>query len=166
MHNDLHTPKTFSAVQEERGPRKPKPHQISRRPSSAFAKVTRHIESSSNFLSTNHELAAQILLVAIKRARNSYGFGMLNRSSQNDVLGRLWAPLFVLRAAQWPAQTTLLLPGFRSTFRYLRELRMDIFEIEILENILLCREDLLEDSGQSALAQLMMERAVDALMVC
>lgn len=42
---------------------------------------------------------------------------------------------------------------------------MDAFEVEILENVLLCREDLLEDSGQATLAQLMMERAVDALMV-
>lgn len=121
----------------------------------------------SNFppVHPHHELAAQILLVTIRQARFNSGFGLLDRTAQNEILGRLWAPLFLLKAAYWPVETQNILTGANKGFTILRNLQIDAFEMELLENFLLCRADLVSDQGQAALAQSMKEKAIEALMV-
>lgn len=123
--------------------------------------------SSSNFpgVHPHHELAAQILLVTIRQARFNSGFGLLDRTAQNEILGRLWAPLFILRAAYWPVEAQEILAGARGSFKMLRELQVDATELELLENLLLCRPDLLSDHGQAALAQSIREKAFETLAV-
>lgn len=149
-------------MQEERGPRKPKP---SSTPKPIFNRLTTPIATNFPPVHPHHELAAQILLVAIRQARFNSGFGILDRGAQNEILGRLWAPLFILRAAYWPVETQNILTGSHSGFALLRELQVDAFEMELMENFLLCRPDLVSDQRQSALAQSMREKAIEALMV-
>lgn len=150
------------AVQEERGPRKPKP---SSTPKPIFNRLTAPIVTDFPPVHPHHELAAQILLVAIRQARFNSGFGILDRGAQNEILGRLWAPLFILRAAYWPVETQNILTGAHNGFVLLRELKIDAFEMELMEDFLLCRPDLISDHGQCVLAQTMREKAIEALAV-
>jgi hypothetical protein len=159
----------FAAVQEERGPRKPK---LTSKKSMAFTTLSPEafsFASSPMSLSSEtnptHELAAQILLVAIKQARCNSGFGLLNRSSQNCILSYLWAPLFLLRAAHWPTENSNLFPGVENTFKYIKHLKLSSIDLEIVENILLCRADLLDDGDQIALAENILTRALDGLAI-
>lgn len=104
-------------------------------------------------------------MVAIRQARFNSGFGILDRGAQNEILGRLWAPLFILRAAYWPVETQSILTGTHNGFILLRELKVDAFEMELMENFLLCRPDFVSDHGQRVLAQTMREKAIEALAV-
>lgn len=131
--------------------------------SSAFTRVLRNTKSFNFNLNPQHELAAQIFLVAVKQARNSTGFGVLNRLSQNTILTNLWGPLFLLKAVSWTLET--ILPSHSVTFQYLRDLKLDAVDLETLENLLLCRPDLLTDPGQASLAELMRSRALETLIV-
>lgn len=151
----------FVAVQEERGPRKPKLQLInSTNKTSAFTKVPLN-KINANY---QNELISQILLVTIKQVRNNSGFGVLNRISQNNVLTHLWGPLFLLKASNhWPAFD--FIPGYQSTFSYLRNLKMDRIDLEIVENLLLCRPDLIVESSQISLAEIMRNRAIENLIV-
>lgn len=112
-----------------------------------------------------HELAAQILLLAVKQARSSPYFSALNRTSQNEILGHMWGPLFILKASQWYPEAACMLTGVQGTFGCLRRLHLNTFELEMLENILLCRPDFLTDTSQAALAHLILERAMDTFLV-
>lgn len=149
-------------MQEERGPRKPKPPLTTQKRPTTLTPIA----TCSNFspVHPQQELAAQILLVAIRQARFNSGFGMLDRVAQNEILGRLWAPLFLLRAAYWPIEVQHILEIARGSFKVLRQLQMDAYELEILENLLLCRPDLVSDCEQISLAQTMREKAVEALV--
>lgn len=147
-------------MQEERGPRKPKT-------APAFLNRSRFKTKLSKLEQDNQEigeLSAQILLGAVSGARNSTGFGVLSRGSQNRILAQLWGPLFVLRAAHWPVKKGLL-AGLESVLERVRALRLDPIELEIVENILLCRPDLVAEPGQASLAELMRNRAVESLIV-
>ncbi|RZC32742.1 nuclear receptor subfamily 2 group E member 1 [Asbolus verrucosus] len=146
-----------AAVQEERGPRKPK----LKKPAQECYYPPRPLPDTN----PTHELAAQILLVAVKQARCNSGFGLLSRPAQNCVLGCLWAPLFLLRAAHWPAGAVGAFPGVENTFRSIKRLKLDVVDLELLENILLCRADLLDDGEQSSLAENILTRALDALAI-
>lgn len=152
----------FPAVQEERGPRKPK---ACFNPKHICNKIP--TPSVTNFapVHPHQELAAQILLVATRQARFNSGFGLLNRDSQNEILRYLWAPLFILRAAFWPIETEDILLETRKSFTLLRDLKIDASEIELMENLLLCRPDLISDQTQSILAQTMREKAIETLAV-
>ncbi|CAH1369359.1 unnamed protein product, partial [Tenebrio molitor] len=158
-----------AAVQEERGPRKPK---LTSKKSMAFTTLSPEAfsfasspMSISSETNPTHELAAQILLVAIKQARCNSGFGLLNRSSQNCILSYLWAPLFLLRAAHWPTENSNLFPGVENTFKYIKHLKLSSIDLEIVENILLCRADLLDDGDQITLAGNILTRALDGLAI-
>lgn len=71
----------------------------------------------------------------------------------------------MLKASQWPMEALGVLPELRGTFGYIRGLRLDGFEMEMLETVLLCRPDLIGDPAQAALAHLMVERALEGFMV-
>lgn len=122
-----------------------------------------HVHSILTETDSSHELAAQILLVAIKQARSNSAFGQLNRISQNCILGHLWSSLFLLRSAYWPAETSALFLGATNTIRYLRHLNLDSIDVELLENILLCRADLLDDVEQILLAESLLKKTLDEL---
>lgn len=142
------------AVQEERGPRKPKLMSV-------FTKI------QTNKINTNYqnELISQILLVSIKQVRNNTGFGILNKISQNNILTHLWAPLFLLKSSNhWPIFD--ILPNQRSTLSYVKNLKLDRIDMEIVENLLLCRPDLIDEHGQISLTELMRNRAIENLIVC
>lgn len=115
-------------------------------------------------LNSAHDLVAQILLITIKNIRCSSGFGLLNRRAQDEVLIYLWGPLFILKAAYWPTSISND-ANLKNTFKKLKELNLDYMEIQIIENILLCRGDLIEDSRQAALANTIQERALQTLKV-
>lgn len=188
----------MEAVQQERGPRKPKTHQqilglhhphhyvrTTTQPSSSF--TTSHqtyvygkISSSLNTITNPiYEIAAQILLSAIKQVRCNSGFGALSRTSQNRILSQLWAPLFVLRATHWPSSssstddndTTLnvLMPNNNNycqmSGRHIKALQMDETDLKLLENILLCRIDLLNDSRDIVVAKTVLDESLNALAV-
>ncbi|GJQ67322.1 hypothetical protein Trydic_g8222 [Trypoxylus dichotomus] len=148
-----------AAVQEERGPRKHKNSLTAKRCSSAFISIPQKscqsIPPKNNFNLTTpqHELAAQILLLAIKQVRCNSGFGALTRPAQNNVLANVWSALFILKAAYWPYDAVTAVPSARKAFQCLRELRMDSYDLEIVENILLCRSDLIFDINQATLAE-------------
>lgn len=129
-----------------------------------------HPQSSRSLLSldTNpiYELSAQILLAAIKQARSNHGFGLLSRTSQNTIFAHLWAPLFLLRAAHWSSPEHLIfLPELHTTIASIQHLHLDLYELELLVNVLLCRKDLLEDIDQSRLAEGVLFRTLDALAI-
>ncbi|CAH0556429.1 unnamed protein product [Brassicogethes aeneus] len=158
-----------AAVQEERGPRKPK---LKPKPTGMFIRRPTQLETLPYFTFSSslsieetlkHEMAAQILLVTIKQARCGVGFGLLARDSQNIILSRLWAPLFILRLSYWPMDTSNILPKFTKTIMKIRELRLDGTELELLENLLLCRSDFLEGKNQVCLANCMLDKSLDGL---
>lgn len=76
----------FLAVQEERGPRKPKLRNFYR-PESYFIKDNNNVTVFYGESNATYEEAAHIFLTAIKSARHNKGFGTLNRNSQNIILG-------------------------------------------------------------------------------
>lgn len=80
----------FSAVQEERGPRKPKSFKYLKSRSHLYffgnASSNMHTEIVKDHTSV-YEIAAHIFLTAIKSARKNSGFGMLSKNSQNTILG-------------------------------------------------------------------------------
>ncbi|KAJ8956896.1 hypothetical protein NQ318_014313 [Aromia moschata] len=158
------------AVQEERGPRKPKHNQLcpqqlpgafSRIPTDKLRLIytqTNHFESNSTY-----ELAAQIFLTAIKQARRNSGFGHLRRHSQNIILGHLWAPLFILKAAHWPSDTASFFPFLQKVIKHIKLLELDGSTMEFFENILLCRVELLEDPEEVNQANAILEKSLEAL---
>uniref|UniRef100_A0AAR5QHT1 Nuclear receptor domain-containing protein n=1 Tax=Dendroctonus ponderosae TaxID=77166 RepID=A0AAR5QHT1_DENPD len=134
-----------AAVQEERGPRKPKLC-----PSEPYQPL--------------HEVAAHLFLLAIKQARSNSGFGLLSRPAQNQVLGHLWACLLCFKMAHYEGVAALL-PHIQSLAEHFKSLRLDLAEQELLENVLLCRKDLVADRKQALLAAALQQQAVDALLV-
>lgn len=127
----------ITAVQEERGPRKPK---------SSSPKMTRRSKNSKMLLKKDdnskspnvildqsfYDLTAHILLKAIKQVRNSTFFGILDRTSQDECLKIVWGPIFLLKAAHW---TNWIPPGPReliSTILHIRSLYLDGIEVKRL----------------------------------
>ncbi|XP_031343027.1 nuclear receptor subfamily 2 group F member 5 [Photinus pyralis] len=141
-----------AAVQEERGPRKSKMHPPQ------VLKLSRELQPI-------HEISAQILLATIKSVRHNAGFGTLSKHAQDEVLVYLWAPLFILKAAYWPSYSINLLPNLQNVIRTFRNLQLHHMEIECLENILLCRTDLIADAFQARLAANIQEGAIGNLKV-
>lgn len=99
-----------------------------------------------------YEVSAQILLAAIRCARNHRDFAKLERSEQNKILQRGWPLLFALRASIWPLdvavlhETTRTLGIGKTATRSLAraratvlELRPDQVELTALETFALCR---------------------------
>ncbi|XP_049822379.1 LOW QUALITY PROTEIN: nuclear receptor subfamily 2 group E member 1 [Aethina tumida] len=152
-----------AAVQEERGPRKQavrlrrSPRRQKPSPTSPSTLQCRR--------QLSHEMAAQVLLISIKQARCNAGFGLLNRLSQNIILSHLWAPLFILRLSYWPVDTSNVLPTHRKSLQKLQDLKLDLTELELVENLVLCRADLLDDKEQITLAENVREKALEELFL-
>ncbi|KAF7287584.1 hypothetical protein GWI33_005942 [Rhynchophorus ferrugineus] len=156
-----------AAVQEERGPRKPK---LLLR--NMCDKLLPKIESlpflqEHRLKSTQqtYEIMAHVFLSTIRQLRQNSGFGLLNRHSQNVILSHMWGPILVLRIAQSTIQLKNVSTFLQSTITYIRSMNIDILEQDLLENILLCRNDLLEEDKQASLAKCLQEMAIDALQI-
>ncbi|CAG9768834.1 unnamed protein product [Ceutorhynchus assimilis] len=143
-----------TAVQDERGPRKPK---------LLTAMITERFFSSTNN-HTAYETVAHVFLFTIKQVRYNSGFGLLNRQSQNKILGQQWAAVLSFRLAYWTSNMDHVLPYLQTTIKHFQELKLDINEREFFENTILCRKDVLvDDLKESALAEVLQEKAVDGL---
>ncbi|XP_075235523.1 nuclear hormone receptor 83 [Lycorma delicatula] len=155
-----------AAVQEERGPRKPNRKKLpqtniqteteEKRSEiiTGESKTTSQQSSSmtaGTSVSIQHEVAAQILLLVIRRARRSELLCNLQRSTQNAILANTWPSLFILHASYWPVDLSPILGNsnddnlLRSHLFACRSLQLDSLEISLLESLLLCRPDLAED---------------------
>ncbi|XP_077512896.1 photoreceptor-specific nuclear receptor-like [Amblyomma americanum] len=106
-----------------------------------------------------HEVAAQVLLVALRRARANELFRTLPAADQAAILDEAWPQLFLLQAAHWPLDVILLLghmaasssamgAELQTSARQIQQaiaqckaLAFDPVERTLLETILLCRKD-------------------------
>ncbi|KAH8010234.1 hypothetical protein HPB51_026286 [Rhipicephalus microplus] len=105
-----------------------------------------------------HEVAAQVLLVALRRARANELFRTLPAGDQAAILDEAWPQLFLLQAAHWPLDVLLLMghvaasvalgAELQSGVRQIQQaiaqckaLALDPIERTLLETILLCRKD-------------------------
>ncbi|XKL60289.1 hypothetical protein PGB90_001305 [Kerria lacca] len=160
-----------SAVQQERGPRKPKQTHDSnisdikiklkdfKSKRSAFSLVTKmntKITSTDDF---KYEIATQILFSTLQMAKFSELFKVLHRTEQNIILRNVWCQLFLLNLAYWPIDVTQFLRNFEDemilkNIEFCRSLRLDSIELPLLQTIALCRSDLCyyEESKQHVLA--------------
>lgn len=99
--------KKFSAVQEERGPRKQKKLRETKFDSSIsqhdiLAPTRVHTQQVTQPIEgLQHQILAQILITCIKQARNNEHFRHFARSQQNVILKNVWSECFVLRASHW-----------------------------------------------------------------
>ncbi|XP_065171726.1 nuclear receptor subfamily 2 group F member 6-like [Atheta coriaria] len=96
-----------AAVQEERGPRKPKYHRpLDFPPSHALSTFA---QPFNNSILSDHELAAQILLVAIRRARHNPFFSVVDKPTQDTILSHVWSQLFICTKADYRRMLKVLL---------------------------------------------------------
>ncbi|XP_050308912.1 nuclear receptor subfamily 2 group E member 1 isoform X2 [Anthonomus grandis grandis] len=152
------------AVQDERGPRKPRIYPKSNHGS---PNATAIIQTSKTPTET-FELIAHIFLFTIRQVRYNSGFGLLSRPAQNKLLGSLWSCILVLKIIHWPGMVeNHLLRSLRTNMGHFKLLNLDLYEQELLQNIILCRSDLLYDvdQQQAVLAGNLQEKAVDALFL-
>lgn len=99
------------AVQEERGPRKPKPINQSNTLSLSEAKdriLAAQVISKSNTLpfttscTFNYNILAQILIACVTQAKSNENFQQLSSQQRKMILKHVWTECFVLRASYWP----------------------------------------------------------------
>lgn len=99
-----------AAVQQERGPRKPKLHD---RPSHILpirSKLKRALRSRNtitspsiyNNFNVNHGILVQILVTCVKQAKLNEYFGAFSEQQQENTLRKVWSECFILKAAHWP----------------------------------------------------------------
>lgn len=90
-----------------------------------------------------------------------------NRSLQDklSISGQVWAPLFLLHASYWASNIEHLLPMLKNITRHTKHLNMDPNLVQILENILLGRTDLLNEEDQSALACSLIQLSLEDLIL-
>ncbi|KAL1512966.1 hypothetical protein ABEB36_002461 [Hypothenemus hampei] len=142
------------AVQAERGPRKLR----------YFNQRSLHISCIDETNGQIHELTARTFLSTIKRVRQQKsGFGLLNRDSQNTILNHLWACMFCFKIALSTANVEQWLPFMKSTIFHFKSLQLSIGEQDLIENILLCRNDLLSDHKEAFLAENLQETLMEKL---
>ncbi|XP_025829838.1 nuclear hormone receptor family member nhr-111 [Agrilus planipennis] len=150
-----------AAVQEERGPRKPKSLETIEKPSSPkrLNYLPSPLSSSSRFsmniklnpsLDFHLETAAQVLLLSIRH---------------DVILIHMWGPLFILRAVFYPSFIWNIVPGLEKALQTLKNSSISWCYSEALENLLLCRPDLLADLDQIMLTRRLKKQALDLLMV-
>ncbi|XP_066258645.1 retinoic acid receptor RXR-gamma-B [Euwallacea similis] len=143
----------ISAVQEERGPRKPK------------LTIFPAFKPPSLPLNPAYETVAHIFLFSIKQVRQNSGFGLLDLQAQNQILSHLWANLLCFKMAHyWTTELETMLTCMAPIIHIFQELHLDAIDQELVENIILCRKDLLlHDQKQSSLAEVLQEKAVGGL---
>lgn len=61
--------------------------------------------------------------------------------------------------------TSNVLPTHRKSLQKLQDLKLDLTELELVENLVLCRADLLDDKEQITLAENVREKALEELFL-
>ncbi|XP_051159961.1 nuclear receptor subfamily 2 group E member 1 isoform X2 [Leptopilina boulardi] len=106
-------------------------------------------------INIQYEIAAQIFLLTIRRARQHCDFQRLNIQNQNSILRQGWASVFILHASTFPMHFIQLLINKRTTEKTtlnslmtarasLLKLQLDEIEFSALETLSLCRPELTE----------------------
>lgn len=101
-------------------------------------------------MNIQYEIAAQIFLLTIRRARQHRDFQTLNIENQNIILRQGWAAVFILHASTFPMHFIQLLinkcSAERTTLNSLMtarasllKLQLDEIEYSALETLSLCR---------------------------
>ncbi|XP_059611065.1 retinoic acid receptor RXR-beta [Phlebotomus argentipes] len=142
-----------AAVQEERGPRKPK-------------KLTGNLPTSlEQQITLHYQIMVQILIACIKQARCNEDFRLLGRGLQNSILQVVWPECFILRASHWSID-------IRSIIESCHDLRVavdsftvkaDLVELNLLESLILCRKEFSTTDEESMQLEMMSDRALLAL---
>ncbi|XP_065282370.2 photoreceptor-specific nuclear receptor-like isoform X2 [Dermacentor albipictus] len=127
-----------------------------------------------------HEVAAQVLLVALRRARANELFRTLPAGDQAAILDEAWPQLFLLQAAHWPLDVLLLMghvaastalgAELQTSVRQIQQaiaqcksLALDPIERTLLETILLCRKDCQRELCASGQVECLLEQSHLAL---
>ncbi|XP_022901092.1 nuclear receptor subfamily 2 group E member 1 [Onthophagus taurus] len=128
-----------SAVQDERGPRKPKySHQ--------------YYPIQFNFLNLEtyrYELAAHNLIKTIKNIRKKDTFSCIGRKSQNEILAKTWNALFVLTAINDEINDLISLPILLGAYKNIKALKINDDGFKMMEDLLVFRKDLVNDDKES-----------------
>lgn len=140
-----------TAVQEERGPRRPR----------------NFVEWQHNYQlpPQSYEIIAHLFLLTIREVRKNPGFALIDRESQNHILGHLWASILCFKMAFSRTEIVkdILFSRIKSAFDIINELNLDVVERELVETIILCRKDLLSDKTQATYVEMLQENALEQL---
>lgn len=100
------------AVQEERGPRRPKTSMNSsiigakkRILSAPASNPTKPNNTFAPSVTCNYNILAQILIACVKQAKINESFSILSLQQQRVILKTVWTECFVLRVSHWPIDT-------------------------------------------------------------
>ncbi|XP_026467285.1 photoreceptor-specific nuclear receptor [Ctenocephalides felis] len=159
-----------TAVQQERGPRKPKkkilnmiPHEDCRQNRFKF-KIANFSRSSRKTQFTlkcavdmqGHvflDIIAQILLTSVKQARNNSTFMKYDKKQQDTLLAYVWHELFILKSVYWPVDlTNFYLRAYelldtntgnclKQAVKICSNLQADDFELHFMVTLILCRKE-------------------------
>lgn len=110
-------------------------------------------------------MIAHLFLLTIKQVRKNPGFALIDRETQNHILGYLWASILCFRMAlsKMEIMKDILFSRIKSAFDVMNELNLDGAEQELVETIILCRKDLLSDKRQATYVEMLQEKALEAL---
>lgn len=137
-----------TAVQEERGPRKP-------RKSTGSSKVTTPISARSTSVKSSFtegmqfQILAQILVACVRQARCNEFFRLFDQCQQNEILKVVWSELFILKASHWSLDLSRVLDAcgdvhLKRAIEDAKHLKADVMELSYLETLLLCRKGMLK----------------------
>lgn len=139
------------AVQEERGPRKPKKspsHSIEpRKVQKPIMNVIQPVvKSTLNCHHHQYRILTQILVSCVRQARCNEHFRHFAKDQQDVILELVWFECFLMRAANWtidivPILESLHEPHLRHAIEKIKLLRIDLIELTLLETLILCRKE-------------------------
>ncbi|XP_052119659.1 protein tailless [Frankliniella occidentalis] len=114
------------------------------------------------------ELAAQVLLLSLRRARAHEVLGTLSRAAQDAILRSVWAAIFMLSVSTMCGARDLDVAALLEAagcsdavvgaLRFLQGLRLDAQQAALLESVILARPDLLSAGAERARAAAWQER--------
>ncbi|KAJ8918267.1 hypothetical protein NQ315_014137 [Exocentrus adspersus] len=81
------------------------------------------------------------------------------------IKGHLWGPLFILKTAFWPSDIENVFSFLKNSIKQIKQLGLNECELNALENILLCRKDLLEDKDEVDVMEYILEKSLNDLII-
>ncbi|ELT90277.1 hypothetical protein CAPTEDRAFT_177303 [Capitella teleta] len=108
---------------------------------------------------TVHEVCAQILFLALRRASSNCFFALLKPADQKTLLERSWSQLFLLAVCVWPVDITAHIGSphvdwnsrkqVQELTHSLRSLNIDVHELCFMEALVLLKRDAVDYSQGS-----------------
>uniref|UniRef100_A0A1B0C9U6 Nuclear receptor domain-containing protein n=3 Tax=Lutzomyia longipalpis TaxID=7200 RepID=A0A1B0C9U6_LUTLO len=162
-----------AAVQEERGPRRPKkltgnlPSEKRRNTTKINHQQLPPFPSSplEQQITLHYQIMVQILIACIKQARCNEDFRHLDSHLQSSILQVVWPECFILRASHWSID-------IRSIIESCHDLKVavdsfnvkaDLVELNLLETLILCRREFSTNNEETLQLELISDRALLAL---